>query len=90
MESIMTRHEMFETITDCNNISNLSEYELKLRQDYFKELIKPITVECKRFVDDYLKYFKQHNVLLESDKDVFTDRILHLIFNEVRHEFELT
>lgn len=90
MERIVSRDEMFEIITNCDNMSNLSEYELKLRQEYFKELIKPIIYECKRFIDDYLRYFKQNNVLLEFDKDVFTDRILNLVFNELRDEFELT
>ena len=81
--AIMDREEMFEYITKQFD-NGMSCEDIDAAQRYFKELIKPIVEEMKRFYKGYMTGMTQNNQTI--CEPVQLPRICSLVFNEVEEE----
>ena len=82
--AIANREEMFEFITKQFDETNREDMETADR--YFKELIKPIVEEMKRFYKGYMVGMAQNNQTI--CEPIQLPRICKIVFNGVEEELE--
>ena len=75
MKPTMNRYEMFDFIVHSHEKSE----ELKLQEEYTKELTKPIYKELKSFCDEYYKRWVKMEKNAEADKSFIYQHLAHTI-----------
>ena len=81
-KAIMNREEMFRFIT--RPLDELYKDDIETANKYFKELIKPIVEEMKRFYKGYMVGMVQNNQTI--CEPIQLPRICSLVFNSVEEE----
>ena len=81
--AVMSREEMFEFITKQFD-DGMSREDIGAAQRYFKELIKPIIEETKRFYKGYMVGMAQNNQTI--CEHIQLPRICRIVFNTVEEE----
>ena len=82
--AIMNREEMFEFIT--HPFDEMGKEDIETADRYFKELIKPVVEETKRFYKGYMVGMAQNNQTI--CEPLLLPRICSLVFNEVKKELD--
>jgi hypothetical protein len=82
--AIMNREEMFEFIT--HPFDEMGKEDMETANRYFKELIKPVVEEMKRFYKGYMVGMAQNNQTI--CEPIQLPRICKLVFNGVEEELK--
>ena len=81
-KAIMSREDMFKYIT--HPFDEMGKEDMETADRYFKELIKPIVEEMKRFYKGYMVGMAQNNQTI--CEDIQLPRICSSVFNSVEEE----
>ena len=84
MSSIANREEMFKFIT--HHFDEMGKEDMETADRYFKELVKPVVEETKRFYKGFMVGMAQNNQTICEPLQL--PRICSMVFNEVQKELE--
>lgn len=84
MSCIANREEMFKFIT--HPFDEMGKADIETADRYFKELIKPVVEEMKRFYKGYMVGMAQNNQTI--CEPIQLPRICSVVFNGVTEELE--